>query len=95
MTPAVVALFAEGPTTIRTLYSWRLKKTERMKAIVTECSKFDATVEELEDYCIIHPPAKLNNNVLVGIVPTGLTNAHLIGVIGTSIWFDAEAFFIH
>eukprot|EP00934_Nitzschia_sp_Nitz4_P001811 Nitzschia sp. Nitz4//scaffold193_size40683//6025//7536//NITZ4_007494-RA/size40683-snap-gene-0.54-mRNA-1//-1//CDS//3329540264//1811//frame0 len=67
MTLAVVALFAEGPTTIRNVYSWRLKETERMKAIVAECTKLGATVEEFEDYCIIHPPKdnKVNNNVLI------------------------------
>ena len=56
MTLAVAALFAEGPTTIRNVYSWRLKETERMKAIVAECTKLGATVEEYEDYCVIHPP---------------------------------------
>jgi len=65
MTLAVVALFAEGPTTIRNVYSWRLKETERMKAIVAECTKLGATVEEFRDYCIITPPKDgvLNNNV--------------------------------
>lgn len=56
MTLAVAALFAEGPTTIRNVYSWRLKETERMKAIVAECTKLGATVEEFEDYCVITPP---------------------------------------
>lgn len=67
MTLAVAALFADGPTTIRNVYSWRLKETERMKAIVAECTKLGATVEEFEDYCIIHPPAdnKINDNVLI------------------------------
>lgn len=67
MTLAVAALFAEGPTTIRNVYSWRLKETERMKAIVAECTKLGATVEEFHDYCIIHPPAnnKINNHVLI------------------------------
>lgn len=67
MTLAVVALFAEGPTTIRNVYSWRLKETERMKAIVTECTKLGATVEEFRDYCIIHPPKnnQVNDNVLI------------------------------
>ncbi len=67
MTLAVAALFAEGPTTIRNVYSWRLKETERMKAIVAECTKLGATVEEFNDYCIIHPPAgnKINDNVLI------------------------------
>lgn len=67
MTLAVAALFAEGPTTIRNVYSWRLKETERMKAIVAECTKLGARVEEFEDYCIIHPPKdnKINDNVLI------------------------------
>lgn len=67
MTLAVAALFADGPTTIRNVYSWRLKETERMKAIVAECTKLGATVEEFRDYCIVHPPKdnKLNNNVLI------------------------------
>ena len=67
MTLAVAALFAEGPTTIRNVYSWRLKETERMKAIVAECTKLGATVEEFRDYCIIHPPKdnKINDNVLI------------------------------
>lgn len=67
MTLAVAALFAEGPTTIRNVYSWRLKETERMKAIVAECTKLGATVEEFRDYCIIHPPQgnKINDNVLI------------------------------
>eukprot|EP00814_Leptocylindrus_danicus_P003679 CAMPEP_0116014968 /NCGR_PEP_ID=MMETSP0321-20121206/6567_1 /TAXON_ID=163516 /ORGANISM="Leptocylindrus danicus var. danicus, Strain B650" /LENGTH=485 /DNA_ID=CAMNT_0003484669 /DNA_START=85 /DNA_END=1542 /DNA_ORIENTATION=+ len=67
MTLAVAALFAEGPTTIRNVYSWRLKETERMKAIVAECTKLGATVEEYRDYCVIHPPEgnKLNDSVLI------------------------------
>lgn len=67
MTLAVAALFAEGPTTIRNVYSWRLKETERMKAIVAECTKLGATVEEFNDYCIIHPPKNnnINDNVLI------------------------------
>lgn len=67
MTLAVAALFAEGPTTIRNVYSWRLKETERMKAIVAECTKLGAKVEEFEDYCIIHPPKdnKINDDVLI------------------------------
>ena len=67
MTLAVAALFAEGPTTIRNVYSWRLKETERMKAIVAECTKLGATVEEYRDYCVIHPPPnnQLNDNVLI------------------------------
>ncbi|GAB2296131.1 3-phosphoshikimate 1-carboxyvinyltransferase 2 [Dionaea muscipula] len=61
MTLAVVALFADGPTTIRDVASWRVKETERMIVICTELRKLGATVEEGPDYCMITPPPeKLN-----------------------------------
>ncbi|OAY62419.1 3-phosphoshikimate 1-carboxyvinyltransferase 2 [Manihot esculenta] len=60
MTLAVVALFADGPTAIRDVASWRVKETERMVAICTELRKLGATVEEGPDYCVITPPEKLN-----------------------------------
>ncbi|URD87712.1 3-phosphoshikimate 1-carboxyvinyltransferase [Musa troglodytarum] len=60
MTLAVVALFADGPTAIRDVASWRVKETERMVAICTELRKLGATVKEGPDYCIITPPEKLN-----------------------------------
>ncbi|CAN7103426.1 unnamed protein product [Brassica rapa subsp. narinosa] len=59
MTLAVVALFADGPTTTRDVASWRVKETERMIAICTELRKLGATVEEGSDYCVITPPAKV------------------------------------
>ena len=43
-------------TAIRDVYNWRVKETERMKAIVAELTKLGATVEEGRDYCIITPP---------------------------------------
>ncbi|KAI3495035.1 hypothetical protein L1887_37156 [Cichorium endivia] len=60
MTLAVVALYADGPTAIRDVASWRVKETERMIAICTELRKLGATVEEGADYCVITPPEKLN-----------------------------------
>ena len=38
-----------------------------MKAIVAECTKLGATVEEYRDYCVIHPPKdnKINDNVTI------------------------------
>jgi 3-phosphoshikimate 1-carboxyvinyltransferase len=58
MTLAVAALFAEGPTAIRNVGSWRVKETERMKAIVAELTKLGATVEEGKDFCVITPPTE-------------------------------------
>ncbi|KAI7742057.1 hypothetical protein M8C21_030063 [Ambrosia artemisiifolia] len=60
MTLAVVALYADGPTAIRDVASWRVKETERMIAICTELRKLGATVEEGPDYCVITPPERLN-----------------------------------
>lgn len=59
MTLAVAALFANGTTAIRDVENWRVKETERMKAIVAELTKLGATVEEGQDYCIITPPKHL------------------------------------
>mmetsp|Transcript_7593 Transcript_7593/g.10550 ORF Transcript_7593/g.10550 Transcript_7593/m.10550 type:complete len:490 (-) Transcript_7593:1168-2637(-) len=65
MTLASVALVAEGPTTIRNVGSWRVKETERMKAIVAETSKLGAHVFEGDTHCVITPPSenKPNPNV--------------------------------
>ncbi|MFA6922411.1 MAG: bifunctional 3-phosphoshikimate 1-carboxyvinyltransferase/cytidylate kinase [Gallionella sp.] len=50
MTLAVVALFAEGTTTLRNIASWRVKETDRIKAMATELRKVGATVEEGADF---------------------------------------------
>ena len=59
MTLAVTALFAKGTTAIRNIYNWRLKETERLKAVSCELKKLGAFVEEGEDYIIIAPPREL------------------------------------
>jgi 3-phosphoshikimate 1-carboxyvinyltransferase len=56
MTLAVVALFAEGTTTLRNIASWRVKETDRIAAMATELRKLGATVEEGADYLRITPP---------------------------------------
>ena len=61
MTLAVAALFASGQTTIRNIHNWRVKETERLKAVSTELRKLDAEVEEGEDYLVINPPKKIKN----------------------------------
>jgi 3-phosphoshikimate 1-carboxyvinyltransferase len=57
MTLAVMALYADGPTTLRNIASWRVKETDRIAAMATECRKFGAMVEEGSDYIRITPPA--------------------------------------
>ena len=61
MTLAVVALFASGKTTIRNIHNWRVKETERIKAVSTELRKLGAEVTEGEDYLVIDPPKKIQN----------------------------------
>ncbi len=59
MTIATAALFAEGPTTLRNIYNWRVKETDRLAAMATELRKVGATVEEGEDYIRVEPPKSL------------------------------------
>jgi len=59
MTLAVAALFASGPTTIRNIYNWRVKETERLQAVSTELRKLGAEVEEGYDYLVIQPPEQI------------------------------------
>jgi 3-phosphoshikimate 1-carboxyvinyltransferase len=63
MTLAVVALFAEGKTTIRNVGNWRLKETDRLNAMATELRKLGATVEEGPDWISIDPPEHLTPDV--------------------------------
>jgi 3-phosphoshikimate 1-carboxyvinyltransferase len=65
MTAAVLALFADGPSTIRNVASWRVKETDRLAAMATELRKLGAQVEEGPDFLQIAPPSTLKGNVLV------------------------------
>ncbi|WP_457306981.1 3-phosphoshikimate 1-carboxyvinyltransferase, partial [Polaromonas sp. P5_E6] len=56
MTLAVMALYAEGCTTLRNIASWRVKETDRIAAMACELQKLGATVEEGADYLKITPP---------------------------------------
>ena len=55
MTLAVMALFADSPTTLRNIASWRVKETDRIAAMAIESRKLGATVEEGPDWITIHP----------------------------------------
>ena len=61
MTLGVVALFADGITTLRNIASWRVKETDRIAAMATELRKLGATVEEGADYLCITPPARIRH----------------------------------
>ena len=56
MTLAVLALFADSPTTIRNVENLRVKETDRLAALCSELGKLGAGVEELPDGLRITPP---------------------------------------
>src|SRR5262245_14985331 len=58
-TLAAVALFAEGPTTIRGVGHIRHKETDRIGDLARELRKFGAVVDELPDGLKIMPPADI------------------------------------
>ena len=64
MTAAVMALFADGPSTIRNIASWRVKESDRISAMATELRKLGASVEAGSDFLKIIPN-QLNANVLI------------------------------
>ena len=61
MTAAVVALFAQGPSTIRNIASWRVKETDRIAAMATELRKLGAAVEAGADTLRVTPPPELRS----------------------------------
>ncbi|MDP1567512.1 MAG: bifunctional 3-phosphoshikimate 1-carboxyvinyltransferase/cytidylate kinase [Polaromonas sp.] len=56
MTLAVMALYAEGPSTLRNIASWRVKETDRIAAMDCELRKLGASVEEGPDFLKVTPP---------------------------------------
>lgn len=56
MTLAMVALFADAPSMLRNIGSWRVKETDRISAMATELRKVGAQVEEGTDWIRITPP---------------------------------------
>jgi 3-phosphoshikimate 1-carboxyvinyltransferase len=61
MTLATLALFADGPTRIAGIGSWRVKETERVVAVRDQLRKVGATVEEGRDWIRVIPPAKIQS----------------------------------
>jgi 3-phosphoshikimate 1-carboxyvinyltransferase len=58
MTLAVMALYADGTTTLRNIASWRVKETDRIAAMATELRKLGAMVVEGADFIQVTPPAQ-------------------------------------
>jgi 3-phosphoshikimate 1-carboxyvinyltransferase len=56
MTLAVVALFAQGESTLANIASWRVKETDRIAAMAAELRKLNVRVEEGADFLKVTPP---------------------------------------
>jgi 3-phosphoshikimate 1-carboxyvinyltransferase len=61
MTLAVMALYAQGTTTLRNIASWRVKETDRIAAMAIELRKLGATVEEGADFIRVTPPTSTSD----------------------------------
>ena len=57
MTAAALALFADGPCTLRNIGSWRVKETDRIAAMQAELRKLGAVVESGPDWLRVTPVA--------------------------------------
>lgn len=55
MTAAALALYADGPCTLRNIGSWRVKETDRIHAMHTELEKLGAKVESGPDWIRVYP----------------------------------------
>jgi 3-phosphoshikimate 1-carboxyvinyltransferase len=56
MTLAVMALYADGPTRLTGIASWRVKETDRIAAMAAELRKVGAGVVEGPDFIEVSPP---------------------------------------
>ena len=57
MTLAVMALYADSPTRLNGIASWRVKETDRIAAMAAELRKLGAAVVEGADFIEVSPPA--------------------------------------
>ena len=58
MTAAVLALFADGPSRLRNIGSWRVKETDRIAAMATELQRLGAGVQAGPDWLRVTPPER-------------------------------------
>jgi 3-phosphoshikimate 1-carboxyvinyltransferase len=58
MTLAVMALFADGPSRLSNIASWRVKETDRLAAMAAEAAKLGAAVTVGDDFIEIAPPLR-------------------------------------
>ncbi|HSX91324.1 MAG TPA: bifunctional 3-phosphoshikimate 1-carboxyvinyltransferase/cytidylate kinase [Hydrogenophaga sp.] len=91
MTLAVMALYADGTTTLRNIASWRVKETDRIAAMAIEGRKLGATIEEGADFIRVTPPGRpAAGPPQGGAVPQGGSEPHEVGSVGAHGWAKAS-----
>ncbi len=61
MTLATLALYADGPSVLRNIASWRVKETDRIHALAAGLRQLGATVEEGADFLRVVPPTRTSD----------------------------------
>lgn len=65
MTLAIMAVFADKPTKLKNIGSWRVKETDRILAMDNELTKMGVEVSTTHDSITIFPQKQLNNNISI------------------------------
>jgi 3-phosphoshikimate 1-carboxyvinyltransferase len=65
MTLAIMAVFADKPTKLKNIGSWRVKETDRILAMDNELTKMGVKVKTTQDSMTIFPKKQLNDNISI------------------------------
>jgi len=65
MTLAIMAVFADRPTKLKNIGSWRVKETDRILAMNNELTKMGVEVSTTHDSMTIYPQKQLNDNISI------------------------------
>ena len=65
MTLAIMAVFADKPTKLNNIGSWRVKETDRILAMDNELTKMGVEVSTTHDSMTIFPQKQLNDNISI------------------------------
>ena len=65
MTLAIMAVFADKPTKLKNIGSWRVKETDRILAMDNELTKMGVEVSSTHDSMTMFPQKQLNDNISI------------------------------
>ena len=65
MTLSIMAVFADKPTKLKNIGSWRVKETDRILAMDNELTKMGVEVSTTHDSMTIFPQKQLNDNISI------------------------------